>query len=166
MLGALDLAKPGDLLSKLDYEMTIVRADPTNSYALINALRDAYHLRQWIWHDRLKNNPGLQVRILGSAGETDCAWNAWVNAHSTNFKIVREICNGSKHFNLTQATQVQAAIRPVLDRGFTLDSPMDVLDGGGFFIDLGAGKILSVLTLLESTHAFWKHLFLSHPGLN
>ena len=98
MSGAFDLTKPSDLLEKLDHEMMGFGADPNNSYAAINALRDAYHLREWVWHDRLQHNPALLTQIIGSAGNKKDAWNSWVNSSFVNFPIVRDICNGSKHF--------------------------------------------------------------------
>jgi hypothetical protein len=47
-MGAFDLTEPAHLLAKLEYESSVLPADHGNSYAAINALRDAYHLREWI----------------------------------------------------------------------------------------------------------------------
>jgi len=44
MPGALDLTEPKHLLAKLDRELRAVTADRSDSFAAINALRDAYHL--------------------------------------------------------------------------------------------------------------------------
>jgi len=48
MSGALDLTEPRHLLAKLLHEIDALTASPRNSYVAINALRDAYHLREWI----------------------------------------------------------------------------------------------------------------------
>ena len=47
MRGALDLTEPKHLLGKLEHELQAFSADRGNSYAAVNALRDAYHLREW-----------------------------------------------------------------------------------------------------------------------
>jgi hypothetical protein len=62
--GALDLTEPTHLLGKLEYENAILAADHGNSYAAINALRDGYHLHEWIWHGRLEHDPALQTAIM------------------------------------------------------------------------------------------------------
>src|ERR1700684_1772659 len=49
MVGALDLTEPKHLLAKLERECESVLVDRGDSYAAINALRDAFHLRGWIW---------------------------------------------------------------------------------------------------------------------
>ena len=45
----------------------VLAGDHGNSYTAINALRDAYHLREWIWHDRLEHDPRLQIAIMTNA---------------------------------------------------------------------------------------------------
>src|ERR1700738_2521143 len=92
----LNLTEPGHLLAKLEHELRALTGNHGNSYAAINALRDAYHLREWIWHDRLENDPGLQIAITGTNGN-EADWNGWVNQHFSDFPIIRELCNGSKH---------------------------------------------------------------------
>jgi hypothetical protein len=59
MTGALNLTEPRHLLAKLSHEIKLLAAEPRNSYAAINGLRDAYHLREWIWHGRLENDPPI-----------------------------------------------------------------------------------------------------------
>jgi hypothetical protein len=70
MSGALNLTEPRDLLAKLLHEIDLLAADPRNSCAAINGLRDAYHLGDWVWHGRLKKDPALQVAIMGAAGNS------------------------------------------------------------------------------------------------
>jgi len=97
MRGALDFTEPKHLLGKLEHELQAFSADRGNSCAAINALRDAYHLREWIWHDRLEHDATLQLAIIGTtASEED--WNCWVGRGFPDFRIIRELCNGSKHF--------------------------------------------------------------------
>ena len=77
--------------------MKAFRGDVNDSYAAINALRDAYHLREWIWKDRLVGDAALQTQIVGNRVK-EVGWNTWVNATFSMFPLVRDICNGSKHF--------------------------------------------------------------------
>ena len=86
--GLLDLTEPVHLLAKLEHESTPFAGDPSNCYAVINALRDAYHLREWIWPDRFEHNQAIHFAIMG-VPDAESDWNA---------SIVRELCNGSKHF--------------------------------------------------------------------
>ena len=69
MPGALDLTESKHLLAKLGYELGALSADHDNSYAPIKASRDAYHLREWAWHDRRKHDLALQAAIMGSAAD-------------------------------------------------------------------------------------------------
>src|SRR5215213_2918131 len=57
MSGAVELTRPSHLLAKLAHEAAVFGANLNNSYAAINALRDAYHLREWMWQDRLHPTP-------------------------------------------------------------------------------------------------------------
>jgi hypothetical protein len=74
-----------------------LRAIATQPMVPINALRDAYHIREWIWHDRLEHDAALQAVVMGAAG-TEESWNGWVNQQFPDFPVIRELCNGSKHF--------------------------------------------------------------------
>ncbi len=107
MSGALDLTEPRHLLTKLSHEIDALAADPRNSYAAINALRDAYHLREWIWHGRLEKDPTLQAAIMGSGGHEE-DWNRHIKAAFADFRLIHELCNGSKHFEPGDRDQVKA----------------------------------------------------------
>jgi hypothetical protein len=50
MKGALGLNTPTDLFKKFCYELDRLKTDHNDIYAALNAVRDAYHLREWIWH--------------------------------------------------------------------------------------------------------------------
>ena len=85
---ALDLTEPGHLLAKLEYECQALLADNGNSYAAVNALRDAYHLSDWIWASRLKRDSVLQVTMMGATGDR-WAWFAWVKQQFRTFPSSR-----------------------------------------------------------------------------
>src|SRR5262245_57391488 len=135
MTGALDLTEPAHLLAKLEHELTAVVADQGNSYAAINALRDAYHLREWIWHDRLEHDLARQASIMNVTGNEE-AWNRYVNQHFPDFPVIRDLCNGSKHFE-PQGT-IQATHRAGWDSPVSLwDNPNSRWDDKGFHVQVG-----------------------------
>src|SRR6266852_7369094 len=113
MSGALDLTEPRHLLTKLSHEIDALAADPRYSYAAINALRDAQHLREWIWHGRLEKDPALQAqiageKIMGTPKERKFKWDEYVNDKCPNSSLVRQLCNGSKHFKRKSSDKVEA----------------------------------------------------------
>jgi hypothetical protein len=163
MPGVLNLTEPCHLLTKLEHELQALTVDRSNSYAAINGLRDAYHLREWIWHDRLERDPALQAAILGTnAKEED--WDSWVNKQFSDFRIVRELCNGSKHFE--PGNVVQGTHRGGLDSKVPFfDNPHSGFDDNGFHVEVDAGRIVSVVDLLTRARDFWAELFTRFPQL-
>jgi hypothetical protein len=144
------------LLAKLSYEIDLLAADPRNGYAAINALRDAYHLREWIRHGRLENDPALQAEIMGASG-SESKWNEHVNQCFIDFPLIHELCNGSKHFERKASDKVQATHHA----GY--GSPLFAYNSGplgygveGIFVQVEAG-VVSVMHLLESARDFWVH---------
>jgi hypothetical protein len=176
MTGAINLTEPRDLLAKLLYEIDLLTAEPRNSYAAINALRDAYHLREWIWHGRLENDTALQTLITGERAEgtpeqRECKWNKYINGAFKNgafedFRLIRELCNGSKHFEPDPGDKVQATF--TAGHGSPLAAYGDgVLGRGvdGLFVVLDGGRVVFVTHLLQSVHTFWANLFTRFPKL-
>jgi hypothetical protein len=165
MSGALDVTEPRHLLKKLSYEIGALIVDGYNSYAAINSLRDAFHLREWIWHGRLENTPALQIAIMGATGgEPD--WNAYINQQFPDFPLIRELCNGSKHFEPGSSDQVSAIHRagygsPLIAYG-TGNLGYNV---GDLFVQVDAGRLISVLHLVMSAREFWEKLFKRFPQL-
>lgn len=158
MTGALNLSNPCELLRKLEHELRAVQANQNDSYAAINAIRDAYHLREWIWHNLLQRNPTLQTSIMGVQGAQD-VWNTWVNSQFPDFPVLRELCNGSKHFRLWDEENITASHQAGWDK-----QPWDKIpfDADGFHIELDDGRTLSVTDLLTRAHSFWENLFKQH----
>jgi hypothetical protein len=165
MTGALDLSEPSDLLAKLSHEIDLLAAEPRNSYVAINALRDAYHLREWIWHGRLENDAALQAAIMGAAG-SQAKWNKYIKTKFVDFHLIHELCNGSKHFEKVAGDQVQAT--HTAGHGSPLYAYGEgVLGYGtdGLFVVLDGGRIVSVTHLLQSVRTFWADLFARFPQL-
>jgi hypothetical protein len=163
MPGALNLTEPRHLLEKLDHELRALTDDRSNSYAAIDALRDAYHLREWIWHDRIERDMALQVAITGASG-AKAAWNTWVNRYFPDFPIIRELCNGSKHF--TDRASIVATHRAGWDSRVPFwDNPESGWDDNGYHVEVDTGRILPVLGLVTRVHDFWSGLFTRFPQL-
>jgi hypothetical protein len=163
MPGALNLTEPRHLLDKLERELQVLAADHSNSDAAIDALRDAYHLREWLWHDRLKTDQALQVSIVEASG-TEGDWNAWVNRTFPDFPIIRELCNGSKHF--TDRATITATHRAGWDSKVAFwDNPESGWDDNGFHVEIDTGRILSVVGLVTRVRDFWAELFTRFPQL-
>jgi hypothetical protein len=108
--GALDLAEPKHLFAKLERGLAALTADRSDSFAAIDALRDAYHLREWIWHGRLEGDTSLQTAVMGVAGGED-TWNRWVIDRFPEFGIIRDLCNGSKHFRRRSISDASRGFR-------------------------------------------------------
>jgi hypothetical protein len=165
MNGVLDLTEPKHLLAKLEHEFQALSADHCNSYAAINALRDAYHLCDWIWNDRLKHDSAMQTAIMGSVGK-ESAWKDWIESHFPDFLIVRELCNGSKHLARNRNAKVAATLQP----GY--GSPLSAYGGplgygvGGSFLQVDADRLVSVANLIERARNFWADLFQRFPQLS
>jgi hypothetical protein len=171
MSGALNLTEPSHLLAKLSHEINLLTAEPRNSYAAINALRDAYHLREWIWHGRLKTDPVLQAQITAgrtqaTIAEREDEWKEYVSTECPNFSLIQELCNGSKHFRRMASDKVQAAHTA----GY--GSPLLAYNTGplgynvdGLFMQLDGGRIVSMMYLLQSVRKFWAELFDRYPQL-
>lgn len=165
MTGVLNLTQPSHLLAKLEHELSKLLADRSDSYAATNAIRDAYHLREWIWHDRLKNVPALLSRIIGAAGD-EHAWNAWINTQFPDFKLLKELCNGSKHFD-PQSNTLQLDIhRGGFDSPAAFfDNPHSGWDDNGFHVQIDGGRIVAMVDLLPRAHDFWVKLLTQFPEL-
>jgi len=158
--GALDLTEPAHLLAKLEYESGILAADHGNSYAAINALRDAHHLREWIWHDRLEHDPALQYAIMTQAGQ-EGNWNRHINTSFPDFPTIRELCNGSKHF--------ERATSPTIQNSYKAGWNASVWDNGewddkGFYVVVN-GQVISITNLAARVCQFWRSLFNQFPQL-
>jgi hypothetical protein len=163
MPGALNLTEPRHLLDKLDREVQVLSADNSNTDAAIDALRDGYHLREWIWRHRLEHDPGLQLSIMGTTGD-DKIWSGWVNAQFPDFPIIRELCNGSKHF--TDRASIKATHHAGWDSPVPFwDNPESGWDGNGYHVEIDTGRILSVARLVTRVRDFWTDLLARFPEL-
>jgi hypothetical protein len=158
MVGALNLKTPQDLFAKLEHEISNLNRNQMDSYAALNAVRDAYHLREWIWKARLDADTQLQTQIMGRSG-SESDWNTWVNQQFPNFPVLRELCNGSKHFALRSPNQITTTHEAGWDHQLWDTLPWDA---EGFYVKLSNGSVLSVTEILDDTRLFWDDLMVAH----
>jgi len=91
---------------------------------------------------------------MAAAGNED-RWNCWVNRSFPDFKIIHDVCNGSKHF----LAHSDDAVRHTLKAG--IGSPLFAYGVGplgygigGFFVEVDAGRIVLVFDLAVQVRDF------------
>ncbi len=149
-----------------------------------HCILEAYHLREWVWHDLVENNQTLKD-ALKTPTETD--FNNLVNQKCVWFPYLKDLTNGSKHFEAREqsfeAYRVAAApfSLDVLGAGLSegaWDGPVRYVSGslpvgqdnkGVLMFDFGesAGedRYLPVLHIVESVVRFWRDTLRNlHPG--
>jgi hypothetical protein len=149
-----------------------------------HCILEAYHLREWVWHDRIEADQTLR-NTLRIAKEDD--FNKLVNQHCPWFGYLRILTNGSKHFEEREpgfeAYRVAAAPFSfgVLGAGFgegAWDGPIRHVSGslpvgqdnkGVLMFDLGedagAMRYIPVVHIVEAVVRFWRDtLRCLHPG--
>ncbi|MEQ8284285.1 hypothetical protein [Thalassospira sp.] len=156
MVGALLVDSPIKLLEKLKYEVS--QKSSSNSFPELNAVRDAYHLREWIWHHYLEGQVVMQQQMMGIEGNQQ-DWEYFINNQFPKFQILKELCNGSKHFILRKKGQIVRALESGWD-----NQEWDTLpwDADGFYVELSDSSVLSISELLEAICDFWDQLFKDH----
>jgi hypothetical protein len=84
-----------------------------------------------------------------------------------NFPVVRDICNGSKHFELDQ--RMGRCNVEYLTTGWSGDMKLSdglKMDDTGFYVREDTGNTIAVLDLARDVQSFWKDLFQKFPQLN
>ncbi len=101
----------------------------SSSHAIICSML-AYHLREWIWKcdsnsvkKHLLNLKIINQNQLYNDDFIECKFNEYVNKKCPEFRLIHQICNGSKHFKLKQSTINNTYKREgSFDGGFNGDS--------------------------------------------
>ncbi len=149
-----------------------------------HCILEVYHLREWVWLGHIENNQAVkdELKITNEA-----EFNGLVNRTFPWFPYLRELTNGSKHFEAREhgfeAYRVAAAPASfdVLGAGFdqgAWDSPIRYVSGslpvgqdnkGLLMFDFGEGageqRYLPVLHVVEGAVRFWRNtLRYLHPG--
>lgn len=145
---------------------------------------EAYHLREWVWHDLIEKNQALKdaLKITNEAN-----FNGLINRQCIWFPYLRELTNGSKHFEDRgqgfEAYRVAAAPFSLDVHGAGFDQgawngPVRYVSGslpvgqdnkGILMFDFGEGagehRYFPVLHIVEGVVRFWRDTLRNlHPG--
>lgn len=177
-----DIRTSHDFYAMLVADFDDYMSDPQSTRRALHCAITAYHLREWVWHDWLKDDQQVQ-QALGIKDEA--SFNAWVNQSFPWFPIVRELVNGTKHFEPRHDFEtLKVGVVPFafdqvtagLDQG-SWDKPMPLAaregKGSGFLLlDYGEGagehRWQPAAHLMEGVVRFWRDFFRAYrpmPGL-
>jgi hypothetical protein len=156
MKGALGLNTPTDLFKKFCYELDRLKTDHNDIYAALN-VRDAYHLREWIWHSWIESGL-IQLRDFPNPkGNPEQNWNIWINNTCAWYPLLKEVCNGSKHLEPETNDKVVGSYSG--GWGQPWDSPWDA---SGPYVILADDQHISVIEMLTEVKSFWDDFFNQH----
>jgi hypothetical protein len=191
--GAFDVVNPRAMLEKLGREMSRI-AEPGASYeavmdAGINGALTAWHLTDWVWVARFRDDPEARktIEILTDDprdGKRD--FQAYVTRECSELALCEDVTNGFKH---VVANQPARRARPGAARS-RVDTNITVTSGGGRITEEGFlvgplpggagamtgtteyrleiihenGTTCSVLDVFQSARDFWAN-FLDNHGI-
>jgi hypothetical protein len=157
MVPMFDIENSFDFYRMLVADFDDLMSDKQSARKAIHCAITANHLPEWVWHDWLRRNDEVK-HALGITNR------ASYFAHLNNFVwlgILKEIANGSKHFE-RQSFNTQHV------RSYGA-GPYGIgpYGHGYLLIDLGEGagedqRYLSAISLIEVCVRFWRDFFRLH----
>jgi hypothetical protein len=149
-----------------------------SSRRAFHCILEAYHLREWVWHDWIENDDAAQA-ALGVRSEAE--FNALLNRSCVWLPFFRAMVNGTKHF---EAREMPFEAFRVAAMPFAFDDPKAGFDTGdwrgpiryvsgalpvgpqgkGYLVfDLGEaegdGRYVYVTHVIEAVVRFWRDFF-------
>ena len=133
--------------------------DPTSSRKAILTTILAYHLREWLW----KEHKASISQLLSTQDESK--YNEYINKSCSNFKVIRHLCNGAKHYEydpnkdglkIVNSTKLKGGDFSPAAYDASFNIPV-------LIVDTGADKIKAI-DLLSNAIEFYKS-FCSQLGL-
>lgn len=116
----------------------------------------AYHLREWVWHDRAT----LVLRDSGLDATSNENFNSSVNSKCPMFPVIRDLANGLKHFK-------PSSLKSVKDSGV---AKWGDLAWGDFAsnratlkVELDNGSSRSADSVFKEVAEFWRAFFEAQP---
>ena len=96
--------------------------------------------------------------MFGRVFQNENEYNTLINCEFGDFQLLRELCNGSKHFQV-QSDQINSTYISSWDNQY-----WDTLPWGaeGLWIETTTGEIKSITELVEAVRKFWTALFHRH----
>ncbi len=141
-------------LGMLSEQFKEFKKDPTSSRKAILTTILAYHLREWLWNEH-------EARISEQLSIQDVSeYNKHINDACPNFEVIRQLCNGSKHYKYDEQKDGQRIVKSTkLEKGdFSHTEFRPALDIGVLIIDTEAGKI-NAIDLLSKAIEYYESLF-------
>jgi hypothetical protein len=148
-----DITTSGDFYAMLVQDFDDFMAEQHSSRRALHCAITAYHLGQWVWRDWLKDDHVVK-KVLGISSEN--SFYNWINQTCVWFAPVRDLTNGTKHFNQNQSFGTIRIHGGPLGLGPS--------GQGCLLIDYGEGagelhRFQPVAHLLEIVVRFWRDFF-------
>jgi hypothetical protein len=152
-----DIKTSRDFYKKLLEDFADFQENPRSARLAINCTITAYHMHEWTWGDWLKSDYPtwklLKIRDVNS-------FLTWLDQKSPWFKLMQDICNGSKHFDLKASQQTKVA--GAFDRG-GFETPAFETERLEIEIQTGGHKAwIPAEAVIESVVLFWRDFFLEY----
>jgi hypothetical protein len=153
-----------DLFCKLKRECAAFQGSTTDSDLAWNCAVTAWHLREWLWKERLSVTPGADLTLFGQAFTSEQGYQTELNRRCPKYKFLRDVCNGSKHFDLSNPGPVNATtVRPGAMPGAMKFGETAFGEGSYFAIRLEDGSLVRFSGVLSEVMALWDDVFKSEP---
>jgi hypothetical protein len=92
-----DIVTSRDFRAKLEADYVDFQKDIGSARLALNCIITAYHLHEWVWADWLKKDTTTQ-QTLGLKNKDKSGFADWLESQWPDFKLVKELTNGGKHF--------------------------------------------------------------------
>jgi hypothetical protein len=146
---------PEDLLIKLREEIRTLLREPDSAYAAINAAFTAWHLSEWVWGLQLKNQYTEQSRLFNRVFRGQEEFETYILEFEF-FRVVREVCNGSKHLGSSiGVSEVAATGMTEEKRARLMGSDEVAIMRPHPIVTLANGEVRIFRTFLEMAYMFW-----------
>lgn len=150
-----NVATSKDFYAVLVEDFDDLMAEPDSVRRTLHCAITAYHLRQWVWKDWLKDDEAVK-KALGVSSKD--FFNYWINRACVWFPAVRDLANGTKHFIQDQGFETMRI-------GGYGEGPFGLgpFGQGYLLIDYGEGgaehRWQPAASLLEIVVRFWRDFF-------
>jgi len=159
-----DLATGHDLYCKLKRDFRRYQDNPTDSDLAWNCAVTAWHVREWVWKQRLLHHPGDDLMLFGASFANNEEYNAELNRRCPRYKLLKELCNGSKHFRLNALGRVRSTTtKPGALYGAILYNEALYNEGPYHAIVLDDGSTERFSEVLGQVVSFWDTVFSGEP---
>jgi hypothetical protein len=156
-----DVKTSRDFYAKLLEDFADMQDDPTSARLAINCAITAYHMHEWVWGDWLKSDYATWKKLAIRDRDT---FLAWLDKNEPWFKLMQDICNGSKHFD--RKTSEQTKVTGGFDSGGFDEAAFDTQHLEiEVEVDGKKGWVLAE-TVIEEVVKFWRDFLEEYSPYN